>query len=165
MLVYFAYGSNMSVARLRARIPAARPIGRGRLPHHVLKFHKLGDDGSAKLDAAPSTAPNDHVLGVLYHLSAADKAILDPIEGKGYEVVDVTIERDEDTPVQAFMYRATRIDARARPFHWYVHHVLVGAREAALPPAYLDAIAATPSIDDPDAARDARERAVHAGTD
>lgn len=163
-LVYFAYGSNMSVARLRARIPAAAPVGRGRLAGHALRFHKLGDDGSAKLDAAPSATPGDQVLGVLYHLSAADKAVLDPIEGRGYEVIEVTIERDDGQAVRAFMYRAVRIDANARPFHWYVHHVLVGAREAALPQAYLDAIAATPAVEDPDTARAAREHAIHSGT-
>lgn len=164
-LVYFAYGSNMSLARLQARIPAARMMGRGRLPGHRLKFHKLGDDGSAKLDAMTSDAPGDHVLGVLYHMSADDKAVLDPIEGVGYRVVQVTIEREGDAPIEAFMYQATRIDTSVRPYHWYVLHVLVGARAAGLPEAYQHAIATTEAIADPDTTRDARERAIHAGTD
>ena len=163
-LLYFAYGSNMSLARLQARVPAARHAGCARPPAHTPKFHKLGDDGSAKLDAVPSDAQGDAVLGVLYRMSAQDKAVLDPIEGRGYEVVEVAVESMSDGPVKAFMYRALRIDPDARPFAWYVNHVLVGARAAGLPDAYVAAIAATPSIDDPDPARDARERAIHPGS-
>jgi len=155
----------MSLARLQARIPAARRIGGGRLPGHSLRFHKLGDDGSAKLDAIASNGCSDMVLGVLYSLSAQDKATLDAIEGAGYTVVDVMVEADDGSSQPAFMYQAIRIDATAQPFDWYVHHVLVGARSAGLPDAYVQAIAATPAMADPDTVRASREQAIHAGTD
>ena len=41
---YFAYGSNMSVARLRMRTPSARKVGLFRLASHDLRFHKRGAD-------------------------------------------------------------------------------------------------------------------------
>ncbi|TNF88372.1 MAG: gamma-glutamylcyclotransferase, partial [Gammaproteobacteria bacterium] len=41
-LYYFAYGSNMSPARLQARVPSARPLGVYRLKGHRLSFHKRG---------------------------------------------------------------------------------------------------------------------------
>jgi len=164
VLTYFAYGSNMSISRLQARIPDARLVGRGRLAGHMLRFHKLGDDGSAKLDAVPASEPQAHVLGVLYHLGAQDKAVLDRIEGAGYTVVNADIELEDGSSVEAFMYQAVRIDPSVRPFHWYVHHVVMGAVAAALPQPYVDAIAATPAIDDPDVARNARERALHRHT-
>ena len=43
---YFAYGSNMSIARLSERAPSAEVIGVARLRSHVLRFHKVGTDGS-----------------------------------------------------------------------------------------------------------------------
>nr|BBJ05128.1 hypothetical protein YBY_29770 [Marinobacter nauticus] len=41
---------------------------------------------------------------------------------------------------------------------WYLNHVIVGAKETGVPADYLDAIAATPSQENPDRRRDARER-------
>jgi gamma-glutamylcyclotransferase (GGCT)/AIG2-like uncharacterized protein YtfP len=160
-LICFAYGSNMSCARLQARIPDARPLGSARLPGHALRFHKRGADGSAKLDAIPVPTATTQVLGVLYALSAAGKARLDTIEGPGYRVAPVRVLTPDDEAVEAFIYQAVDIDASLRPFHWYVHHVLTGAREAGLPTHYIEAIAATEAIDDPDPARDGRERAIH----
>jgi len=161
-LAYFAYGSNMSLARLQARIPQARRLGLAHLGGHVLRFHKQGDDGSAKLDAARTHNPDDFVLGVLYTLTEQDKQVLDRIEGAGYEVVDARVATAQGAFVDAFMYRAVRLDPSMRPFHWYVNHVLVGAREAGLPFHYVEAIAATETIADPDPVRDAREWAIHA---
>ena len=40
-LNYFAYGSNMSLARLRARIPSAEKVGSFMLREHSLRFHPL----------------------------------------------------------------------------------------------------------------------------
>ena len=45
---YFAYGSNLSTERLRARVPSARARGRGRLPHHAFTYHA----NPARIDAA-----------------------------------------------------------------------------------------------------------------
>ena len=39
---YFAYGSNMSFARLQARVPSARSLGCYALRQHDLRFHKSG---------------------------------------------------------------------------------------------------------------------------
>ncbi|QID18431.1 gamma-glutamylcyclotransferase [Nitrogeniibacter mangrovi] len=162
-LTYFAYGSNMSVARLRARIPGAQRLGLATLAGHVLRFHKCGADGSAKLDAVATGDAADRVLGVLFGLTAADKAVLDAIEGPGYAVVPVAVGSATGGVVEAFMYRALRVDATLRPFGWYVHHVLTGAREAGLPADYVARIAAVEAMDDPDGERDARERGVHRG--
>ena len=50
-MLYFAYGSNLSSARMAARVPSARVVARAQLPGHALRFHKVGRDGSAKCDA------------------------------------------------------------------------------------------------------------------
>ena len=49
-LLYFAYGSNMSSVRLRARVNSAQPLGVARLPGHRLRWHMHSLDGSGKCD-------------------------------------------------------------------------------------------------------------------
>jgi len=160
-LICFAYGSNMSSARLQARLPGARRLGLARLPGYELRFHKRGADGSAKLDVVPAEAVSAQVLGVLYALTTAEKARLDAIEGPGYRPDSVHVHTTDERTIEAFMYRALDIDASLLPYRWYVHHVIVGAREAGLPSAYIATIEATGTIDDPDPERAHRETSVH----
>jgi hypothetical protein len=49
--VYFAYGSNMSTARLRQRMPSCKPLGTAVLSEHKLRFHKRSTDQSGKCNA------------------------------------------------------------------------------------------------------------------
>ena len=43
---YFAYGSNMSLARLQERVPSARKLEIVTLKNHQLRFNMSGTDGS-----------------------------------------------------------------------------------------------------------------------
>mgnify|MGYP002623607894 FL=1 len=47
----FTYGSNMHIARLRARVASAVPVERGVVAGRRFAFHKRGLDGSGKADA------------------------------------------------------------------------------------------------------------------
>ena len=66
-VVYFAYGSNMSTARLRKRMPSCKPIGIATLPGHALRFHKRSTDKSGKCNAFAS-GNNNRVIGVAVQL-------------------------------------------------------------------------------------------------
>lgn len=162
-MLYFAYGSNMSLARLQARTPSARPLGPCRLAGHRLCFHKVGHDGSAKCDAWHSGRQDDVVWGVLFRLDPAEKAVLDRIEGlgAGYEAKQVAPVDAGGRARPAYTYYATDIEAGLSPFDWYLHHVVRGAREAGLPGDYLAALECTGCIVDPDPARAEREFALH----
>jgi hypothetical protein len=133
------------------------------LEHHDLRFHKVGRDGSGKCDAFFTGDPRHAVIGVLFHLEPRDKCILDRIEGlgMGYDDKPVRLRLERGEEVDAFTYVATRLDHRLLPFSWYRDHVLAGARDAALPGAYLDRIRSVPTLRDPDRRRRAREMAVH----
>lgn len=74
---YFSYGSNMSLPRLRARAPSAQFVAVARLPGQLLKFHKVGKDGTGKCDALFTGNRSDRVLGVVYDIAVTDKARLD----------------------------------------------------------------------------------------
>ena len=144
-VVYFAYGSNMSSERLRARTPSAISLGRARLPGYTLRWHKLGRDGSGKCDIEPSNAPGAAVWGVLYRINCAEKDGLDAVEGLGIGYDEHTVPVETDTVVhQALTYKARpdKIDPTLRPLDWYKAHVLRGATEHGLPEEYVRQIAA-----------------------
>lgn len=163
VVCYFAYGSNLGLRRLRARVPSAEPLGTALLVGHRLCFHKIGRDGSGKCDALLTAHENDRVEGRVFHLDPAEVRDLDRAEGLGlgYERRGVRVATADGGTVDAFAYFATRIDARLDPFDWYKLHVLRGAREAGLSPGYRAVIEAVRSRIDRDGARATRELSIY----
>ena len=138
----FTYGSNMASHRMTERAPSARVLGSGRLTRHALRFHKTGRDGSGKADAFFTGRSEDAVWGVVYEISAPDKARLDLIEGLGrdYFEREVTLSpAAAANPGGVRIYTASMqmIDGRLRPYPWYKALVLEGAREHGLPADYV----------------------------
>tara|TARA_R110001599_G_scaffold353881_1_gene602131 strand:- start:121324 stop:121818 length:495 start_codon:yes stop_codon:yes gene_type:complete len=163
-MYYFAYGSNMSLARLSARAPSAVSLGCYVLWEHDLRFHKSSEDGSGKCDAYFTSNSEDSIYGVLFTIGVGDKSALDRIEGLGYgyDEKKVIVIAGTGARVNAITYVATNIDESLSPYTWYANHVLVGAREAVLPGDYIQTkIEAVVTVEDYDRERDARQRAVH----
>jgi hypothetical protein len=166
MTEYFAYGSNMSTARLRARMPSAKPLGLATLPGHTLRFHKRSKkDQSAKCDAFATEDDEDAVIGVLFSFDPAEREALDRHEGagKGYDGKVVTVINDKGRRRKVLTYLASEdaIDGSLKPYSWYKDHVLAGSKEHSLPADYVSRfIEAVEVIEDPDAKRDAKERAM-----
>jgi gamma-glutamylcyclotransferase len=160
-LKYFAYGSNMSSMRLKARVPSAAVIGTGVLRGHRLVFHKVSNDGSGKCDVTESES--DDVMGVLYEINEIEKLALDRVEGlnHGYDEKAVNVQLASGEVVSAVTYFATNTDPGLRPYTWYKRHVLEGAREAKLPSDYTSEIEKISAIEDSDKLREASERAVY----
>ena len=160
-LYYFAYGSNMSPHRLRERVPAIEAISVARLAGYALCWHKPGRDGSAKCDIV--CAGDSEVYGVVYRIARADKPLLDRYEGLGvgYNAGEVELECRDGGRITAFTYMAAITERGLKPFSWYKHHTLFGARSFALPPAYVDQICAVPAVTDPDSERHERELSIY----
>lgn len=160
---YFAYGSNMSLKRLKKRVPSASFIGRYTLAHYSLRFHKVGDDGSAKCDALFTKCTEDQVHGALFDIEPSEKQHLDSIEGvgKGYDEKVVTVFDDHGRQVEAYLYVATNIDSNLKPYTWYLQHVVVGAKEINLPTAYIRHIEQTDAILDPNTERCTKELSIY----
>jgi cation transport regulator ChaC len=157
----FAYGSNMSSHRLRARTPSARPLGAARLAGHRLAWGKKGGDGSAKCHLVETGREGDVVWGVLYEIDTAEKRFLDEAEGLGVHYVHRNVRVDTDAgTVEAGAYVAIDTDESLRPFDWYAAFVLAGAIEHGLPAGYVAAIAALPVMIDDDAARRSRNLSI-----
>lgn len=162
---YFAYGSNMSIGRLKNRITDVVVVGTYVLYRHDLRFHKISDtDGSAKCDTYYTGRETDSVYGVLYRINEEAKQILDKIEGlgAGYEEKRVQlISVDDYTEKEAFTYCATDIDPSLRPYEWYVRHVLKGAIESGFPKGYLNKLESVKTVKDSDRKRKEKELSIY----
>ena len=165
---YFAYGSNLLLARLVERTPSTRRLERARLPGHRLCWHKRGTlDGSGKCDTVPTGDAAEGVWGAVFEIADTERARLDTAEGlgRGYRVVDVQVET-ADGVLAAFAYVATpdAVDDTLAPFIWYRDLVVAGARESRLPARYISTLADVPAVRDPDANRARRHRSFLALT-
>ncbi|MCC5805827.1 MAG: gamma-glutamylcyclotransferase [Opitutales bacterium] len=161
MLEYFAYGSNLFVPRLAARVPSARFAGVARLAEHRVVFHKRGADGSGK--ATLAEAPGCAVWGAVYVCEAGRIGGLRRAEGWPVQYRETEVEvAMEGTRRRVMTYTASKewTDPGLRPFDWYLDLVLAGARASGLPPAYIAGLAAVPAVADPDEARARANRAI-----
>ena len=161
-MLCFSYGSNMSLARIRDRVPSARFFAVATLKAHRLQFHKISKDGSGKCDAKATENPEDKVVGIVYEFADNEKPCLDRKEGlgAGYDEKEVEVITPKGK-VSALMYFATKVDSSLKPYCWYKKHVLVGARENRLPVKYIAQIEAVETIDDPDVSRCERELEIY----
>lgn len=157
---YFAYGSNLLTQRLRdpARAPSAAALGVASARGFVMRFHKIGTDGSGKCTLIQSGDDADVVYGVLYEFADSDLAGLDREEGVhlgGYARHSLRLWLPYGGTTEAMTYIAggRYIDAACLPFDWYRDLVVAGAREHGLPPAYVEELVRTPAVPDPDTAR------------
>ena len=164
-ITYFAYGSNMSLKRLRKRVLSAEPKGRAVLCFHRLVFHKVSKDKSGKCDIPP-VKESDVVWGHVYHIDDKEEKCLDRHEGLGYgyEKKCVTVKLDSGCTVCAMTYYVedpTRTNPKLKPYTWYKRHVLVGAKEACLPPDYVENIEKIEAITDPCKKREEEELGIY----
>jgi len=160
---YFAYGSNMSLKRLQARVPSAERIGLYKLLEHKLKFHKQSQDGSSKCDAFFSNNSKDIIYGSLFEIAPSEKHYLDEVEGvgKGYDIKEVVVYGNNGKAVPAYTYVATDIIDNMQPYSWYLNHVIVGAKEVGVPTPYLNNIVKVQSKKDTDVKRNALNQALY----
>ncbi|NND65969.1 MAG: gamma-glutamylcyclotransferase [Halioglobus sp.] len=160
---YFSYGSNLSLARMSARVPSASVDFVACVKGHSMKYRKIGRDGSAKCDLVESLGDGGEVWGVIYHIDPAEKPGLDRAEGlgSGYEMKELAVPGPDGTTVSAFTYYATHFSEGLKPYPWYVEHVLRGAAEHGLPNDYIAAFLTTESMLDPDQERHERELSIY----
>ena len=150
-LHYLAYGSNLFPPRLAARIAIHGIAGLIALPDTALEFNKRGADGSGKCNLRARSGAVAY--GVVYRIAAADKIVLDRIEGVGHGYSIDTLHHHHYGP--CYFYRAdeSALDDRLRPYDWYKAYVLTGARHHQLPADYLAALSAIEAQTDEDALR------------
>lgn len=152
-VLYLAYGSNMAVSRIEARLGRCACLGAVSLAAYRLAFHKRGRDASGKCDALFTGEAGDRLYGVLYRLTGAQARRLDEFEGPGYERRTVAVHGARERLAYAYVARPDAIEPGLAPYRWYRELVLAGARGSGLPAAYVAGIEAVATIPDPDPER------------
>ena len=168
---YFAYGSNLLTRRLTdpSRAPSAVALGIAWTRGFVVRFHKIGTDGSGKCTLIATGDDADVAYGVLYEFADSDVAGLDRAEGVhlgGYarHSIRLRFPGGDTTDTMTYVASDRHIDAAFLPFDWYRDLVVAGAMEHGLPPPYVRELARTPAAPDPDAARAAWARRLLTGS-
>jgi gamma-glutamylcyclotransferase len=150
---YLAYGSNLHPWRLQQRVASARLLNTVALMGWQLKFHKRGQDASAKCNIIQTSKTADVVYGAIYEMLTSEKQQLDKIEGLnvGYRQAQIDIADVGST----FFYVADEafIDSKLLPFDWYKELVMAGGRFHTFPETYLAEIASIKVTMDTDPVR------------
>jgi cation transport regulator ChaC len=151
---YFAYGSNMDVARLvdvrlKPKGVAMGPRVGGRLVDWRLTFDKArrAPAGAGAGNIVP--ASGEVVHGTLNAMPVAGLEVLDIYEGVAdghYERRTVPVIRaDTGATVEAITYVALRTGEGLKPTREYLGHLLAG--RDLLPRDYVERLMATPTLD------------------
>jgi gamma-glutamylcyclotransferase len=141
---YFAYGSNMSSARLSDRIEGVRARGAARLADHRLRFDKPSRDGSGKANLMRT--PGSVCWGVVFELRVESWGLLDRFE-PGYVRRSCSVTLESGDAIEAVAYFFEPNGPVIPPFGWYLEHLLAGAREHALPAPYVTRLQRTATLD------------------
>ena len=156
VLYYLAYGSNLHPVRLRERVGSARFIDVVQLSHYQLLFQKRGMDVSGKCTLVHTGREADVVYGAVYQIDPAHKPELDAFEGLGNGYFEsrltVTLSRQE-YPCFTYVAQPSYIVNNLKPYHWYKHLVVLGAKHCNFPEAYVRSIEVIESVEDSDEAR------------
>ena len=144
--LYFAYGSNLKSARMRARVSSSIFVARARVPTGRLSLDKRGNDGSGKANL--TRTGGDGVWGVIYRIDAEHWQHLDACE-PGYDRVPVDLLTETGEAVTAHTYVSRILTDSPIPFDWYKRLLVEGAREHALPPAWIARLEDLPEKRDP----------------
>ena len=155
-LLYLAYGSNLHPRRLRERIGEVELAGVVELPGWRLCFDKRGADGSAKANLRPAPGSDYCAWAAIYRVRPEQMPALDRFEGcgGGYETFrfDVPVEGRWQAAL-AYLTPSHWTSDSMRPYDWYQALILAGAAWLRLPEVYIESLAASPVIVDPDAGR------------
>lgn len=129
MAYYFAYGSNMNVARVAARIGETRRVLPGVFENYALRFDKTSRvPGIAHANVIAE--PGAQVEGALFELQYPEQIeLMDPFEGMpdDYCRHGRVVETHEGS-IEAWVYIAVAGKTREslRPASEYLDHLLAG---------------------------------------
>lgn len=163
--LYFAYGSNMLSARLKARCPSAKVIGRATAIGHALEFTKRGKDDSGKATLVSVTGKDIQTPGVLFEVAKADLPKLDLAEGAGYGYDrhdEFQVDYTDESKVAAATYLASAREAHLLPYDWYLALVIAGVDQHQLDAGHAERLRQVEYLADSDLAREGRAEAIAA---
>jgi cation transport regulator ChaC len=142
-LWYFAYGSNLDLARKQGRTGAIREAHLATLSGYRLAFNKKGYHGEVYANLMAD--PTEETIGVIYRCTSETLDALDRVEGANsghYQQVEVQVRTLDGQIVSAIAYiaRPEVIIAESKPSDQYLGYIMRGAREHGFPVSAIRAI-------------------------
>ncbi len=147
----FAYGSNMSLNRLKARVSSAKKISNGYIEGYELKCIKISNDGSGKATISKTNNNENKVWGVVFEIDENEKPRLDRAEGLNYGYNQSTIQVKNGKEVwnaQIYIADKKAINENIIAYNWYKAFIVNGAIENELTKDYTDELNKISSIED-----------------
>jgi gamma-glutamylcyclotransferase len=133
-VAYFAFGSNLPLARLRERTPSARVRDVAQLAGFRLTLDKRSVDGSGKVNLARDASAS--VWGVVFEIAETEVAALEGFE-PGYARITVSARLRGGGVCDAHTFCSEQREAGLRAAPWYKALILAGAREHGLPADWI----------------------------
>jgi len=140
-LPYFAYGSNLTAARLHMGNPSAVFETIARLDGYRLEFDNSNSSIWRGATATITKSMNDHVWGVLWFIDKVNLPSLDLQEGVAagiYEPIEVVVTRQDGRQIQCRTYNLLKRGCEdRRPSPQYLDIIIRGAIKHQLPHEYI----------------------------
>jgi len=143
---YFAYASNMNRDQVRSRAGEVSEEKTGKLENYEIVFNKKARGGAATANIRPSTGKA--VYGILFKIPESALRTLDRFEGapEHYRRIEVTVTDNQESPVRAQVFIATRVEKGLRPAPHYLQTILQAATEYQFPAEYVEQLKKTAGL-------------------
>lgn len=134
-MLYFAYGSNMSLEQMNKRITEEggtfSVVGRAILRDFELRFNKASSRDASSGFANAVEKPGSVVEGILYEVDEKGMSLLDAFEGvpgRHYQREFLQVETPEGLKVEACVYVACpdKVREGLKPARGYLERLLEG---------------------------------------
>lgn len=162
--LYFSFGSNMLIERLRDRCSTAKLVGIAVARGYELQFNKKSRDESGKANLILADSNRSAAWGGIFTIAMGEREQLDRYEGRGHgydRIDDFCVYRmDTHSYTRVNTYIASETNSSLCPYDWYLMLVLSGAIQNELPGEYIEELRGVPRIPDPCNKRKSRVSAV-----
>lgn len=125
---YFAYGCNVNTGQITSRVGECSVSRRAILKGYKRVFNVRSTQwGGLTANVIKTGDKEDEVPGVLYRITGEKLDVLTRYEGK--PPVDVTVETEDGTPVQAQCYVFNPSRTPGKPPESYLNLILAGLKQ------------------------------------
>ena len=125
MILYFAYGSNMSAARMKQRLGWEAPRRAATLKDFQLVFDQAGFNDPAWSPANIRSQQGGLVEGMVYEVEEKDLKILDGYE-KYYQRLEVKVMASQEKKMDEVTYLSKKSRGEKPPTQEYLNFLLEG---------------------------------------